>query len=446
MDDCIAAIATSLGTNAISIIRVSGKDSIEIVDKIFSGNLKNKESHTITYGYIKDKDKKIDEVLVSIFKAPKSFTAENVVEINCHGGIATTKKVLELLLLNGCRQAQAGEFTKRAFLNGRIDLTKAEAVQDLINAKSENARKIIMNNLEGKTSSKIKELRQKLRSIISNIEVNIDYPEYLDIEEMTREKIIDNLDYIKENLNSIIENSKNSKVIKDGINVAIIGRPNVGKSSILNKLLKEDKAIVTDVAGTTRDIVEGQAVIDGILLNFIDTAGIRKTDDKVEQIGVTKSLNELSNANLIILVLNNNEPLTEEDKYLLNLTEDKKRIIVVNKNDLENKLQIKEDEKTTNTKSYEVIESLINKIKEMFNLDKIDTDDFNYVSNVAQIAKLEEARQSLIDIETSLKNDMPIDIIEIDIKNIWTILGEILGETYTEELLDNLFKDFCLGK
>ena len=446
MDDCIAAIATSLGTNAISIIRVSGKDSIEIVDKIFSGNLKNKESHTITYGYIKDKDKKIDEVLVSIFKAPKSFTAENVVEINCHGGIATTKKVLELLLLNGCRQAQAGEFTKRAFLNGRIDLTKAEAVQDLINAKSENARKIIMNNLEGKTSSKIKELRQKLRSIISNIEVNIDYPEYLDIEEMTREKIIDNLDYIKENLNSIIENSKNSKVIKDGINVAIIGRPNVGKSSILNKLLKEDKAIVTDVAGTTRDIVEGQAVIDGILLNFIDTAGIRKTDDKVEQIGVTKSLNELSNANLIILVLNNNEPLTEEDKYLLNLTEDKKRIIVVNKNDLENKLQIKENVITTNTNSYEGIESLINKIKEMFNLDKIDTDDFNYVSNVEQIAKLEEARQSLIDIETSLKNDMPIDIIEIDIKNIWTILGEILGETYTEELLDNLFKDFCVGK
>lgn len=446
MDDCIAAIATSLGTNAISIIRVSGKDSIEIVDKIFSGNLKNKESHTITYGYIKDKDKKIDEVLVSIFKAPKSFTAENVVEINCHGGIATTKKVLELLLLNGCRQAQAGEFTKRAFLNGRIDLTKAEAVQDLINAKSENARKIIMNNLEGKTSSKIKELRQKLRNIISNIEVNIDYPEYLDIEEMTREKIIDNLDYIKENLNSIIENSKNSKVIKDGINVAIIGRPNVGKSSILNKLLKEDKAIVTDVAGTTRDIVEGQAVIDGILLNFIDTAGIRKTDDKVEQIGVTRSLNELSNANLIILVLNNNEPLTEEDKYLLNLTEDKKRIIVVNKNDLENKLQIKEDVITTNTNSYEGIESLINKIKEMFNLDKIDTDDFNYVSNVEQIAKLEEARQSLIDIETSLKNDMPIDIIEIDIKNIWTILGEILGETYTEELLDNLFKDFCVGK
>ena len=446
MDDCIAAIATSLGTNAISIIRVSGKDSIEIVDKIFSGNLKNKESHTITYGYIKDKDKKIDEVLVSIFKAPKSFTAENVVEINCHGGIATTKKVLELLLLNGCRQAEAGEFTKRAFLNGRIDLTKAEAVQDLINAKSENARKIIMNNLEGKTSSKIKEIRQKLRNIISNIEVNIDYPEYLDIEEMTREKIIDNLDYIKENLNSIIENSKNSKVIKDGINVAIIGRPNVGKSSILNKLLKEDKAIVTDVAGTTRDIVEGQAVIDGILLNFIDTAGIRKTDDKVEQIGVTKSLNELSNANLIILVLNNNEPLTEEDKYLLNLTEDKKRIIVVNKNDLENKLQIKEDVITTNTNSYEGIESLINKIKEMFNLDKIDTDDFNYVSNVEQIAKLEEARQSLIDIETSLKNDMPIDIIEIDIKNIWTILGEILGETYTEELLDNLFKDFCVGK
>ena len=446
MEDTIAAVATTIGESSINVIRISGKESINVANKIFSKDISNVPSHTVHYGFIVENNEKIDEVFLSVFRTPKSFTTEDVVEISVHGGSASVNKVMELVLSNGARLAEPGEFLKRAFLNGRIDLTKAEAVQDLINAKSENARKIIMNNLEGKTSSKIKELRQKLRNIISNIEVNIDYPEYLDIEEMTREKIIDNLDYIKENLNSIIENSKNSKVIKDGINVAIIGRPNVGKSSILNKLLKEDKAIVTDVAGTTRDIVEGQAVIDGILLNFIDTAGIRKTDDKVEQIGVTKSLNELSNANLIILVLNNNEPLTEEDKYLLNLTEDKKRIIVVNKNDLENKLQIKEDVITTNTNSYEGIESLINKIKEMFNLDKIDTDDFNYVSNVEQIAKLEEARQSLIDIETSLKNDMPIDIIEIDIKNIWTILGEILGETYTEELLDNLFKDFCVGK
>ena len=446
MEDTIAAVATTIGESSINVIRISGKDSINVANKIFSKDISNVPSHTVHYGFIVENNEKIDEVFLSVFRTPKSFTTEDVVEISVHGGSASVNKVMELVLSNGARLAEPGEFLKRAFLNGRIDLTKAEAVQDLINAKSENARKIIMNNLEGKTSSKIKELRQKLRNIISNIEVNIDYPEYLDIEEMTREKIIDNLDYIKENLNLIIENSKNSKVIKDGINVAIIGRPNVGKSSILNKLLKEDKAIVTDVAGTTRDIVEGQAVIDGILLNFIDTAGIRKTDDKVEQIGVTKSLNELSNANLIILVLNNNEPLTEEDKYLLNLTEDKKRIIVVNKNDLENKLQIKEDVITTNTNSYEGIESLINKIKELFNLDKIDTDDFNYVSNVEQIAKLEEARQSLIDIETSLKNDMPIDIIEIDIKNIWTILGEILGETYTEELLDNLFKDFCVGK
>ena len=446
MYDTIAAIATTLSSSAISIIRVSGNDAINIVDKIFSGNLKNKDSHTITYGYIKNNEEIIDEVLVSIFKGPKSFTTEDVIEINCHGGIATTKKILELVVLNGARIAEPGEFTKRAFLNGRIDLTKATAVQDLINVKSENARKIAMANLTGKTNTTIKNLRQKLREIISNIEVNIDYPEYLDIEVMTKEKIEESLDYIKESLEKIIINSKNSKIIKEGINVAIVGRPNVGKSSILNRLLKEEKAIVTDIAGTTRDIVEGSCVIDGIQLNFIDTAGIRETTDVVEKIGVDRSLEAINVANLVILVLNNNEELTKEDLDLLEKTKDKKRIIVVNKNDLDKKLDIEYDVIYTNTLTDEGIDSLIFEIKKLFNLEKIDVDDFTYVSSIEQVKKLEEAKNSLEEIEKGLKNDLPIDMLEIDIKNIWTILGEIIGETYTEELLDNLFKDFCVGK
>jgi len=446
MYDTIAAIATTLSSSAISIIRVSGNDAINIVDKIFSGNLKNKDSHTITYGYIKNNEEIIDEVLVSIFKAPKSFTTEDVVEINCHGGIATTKKILELVVLNGARLAEPGEFTKRAFLNGRIDLTKATAVQDLINVKSENARKIAMANLTGKTNTTIKNLRQKLREIISNIEVNIDYPEYLDIEVMTKEKIEESLEFIKDSLEKIIINSKNSKIIKEGINVAIVGRPNVGKSSILNRLLKEEKAIVTDIAGTTRDIVEGSCVIDGIQLNFIDTAGIRETTDVVEKIGVDRSLETINVANLVILVLNNNEELTKEDLDLLEKTKDKKRIIVVNKNDLDKKLDIDYDVIYTNTLTDEGIDSLIFEIKKLFNLEKIDVDDFTYVSSIEQVKKLEEAKNSLEEIEKGLKNDLPIDMLEIDIKNIWTILGEIIGETYTEELLDNLFKDFCVGK
>ena len=446
MYDTIAAIATTLSSSAISIIRVSGNDAINIVDKIFSGNLKNKDSHTITYGYIKNNEEIIDEVLVSIFKAPKSFTTEDVVEINCHGGIATTKKILELVVLNGARLAEPGEFTKRAFLNGRIDLTKATAVQDLINVKSENARKIAMANLTGKTNTTIKNLRQKLREIISNIEVNIDYPEYLDIEVMTKEKIEESLEFIKDSLEKIIINSKNSKIIKEGINVAIVGRPNVGKSSILNRLLKEEKAIVTDIAGTTRDIVEGSCVIDGIQLNFIDTAGIRETSDIVEKIGVDRSLEAIKDANLVILVLNNNEELTKEDLDLLEKTKDKKRIIVVNKNDLNKKLDIDYDVIYTNTLTDEGIDSLITEIKKLFNLEELDMDDFTYVSSIEQVKKLEEAKNSLEEIEKGLKNDLPIDMLEIDIKNIWTILGEIIGETYTEELLDNLFKDFCVGK
>ena len=450
MKENIAAISTTLGVGAISIIRVSGPSAIKEVNKISKVDLLNKKSHTITYSYIETKNEIIDEVLITIMKAPKTFTKEDVVEINCHGGIATTKKVLELLLDQNIRLAQPGEFTKRAFLNGRIDLTQAEAVMDLINVKSDKARKIAINNLKGATTNKIKKLRQILLDIISNIEVNIDYPEYLDIEEMTINKIKKELKTIEEELNKIIENSKNSKIIKDGINVAIIGRPNVGKSSILNTLAGYEKAIVTDIAGTTRDIVEESIILDGIQLNLIDTAGIRKTDNLVEQIGVERSKEELKKADLILLVLNNNEKLTEEDKKLIKMSSNKKRIITINKNDLKTKIEIKELPEqeiiTTNTISDDGIINLKNKIKKIFNLEELETTDYNYVSNINQLNMIKEAKKNLNSLKENIENNFPIDIIEIDIKNIWEILGKVIGETYTEELLDNLFSKFCVGK
>lgn len=450
MNDTITAISTTPGVGAISIIRVSGKNAIKIVNKIFTNDLTKKESHTINYGYIKDKNEIIDEVLVSIMKAPKTFTKEDVVEINCHGGITTTNKILELLLDNGCRLAEPGEFTKRAFLNGRIDLTKAQAVSDLINVKSENARKIAIRNLQGTTTNKIKELRTKLIDLISNIEVNIDYPEYKDIEVITKKKIAKELVTIKQDINKILENSKNSKIISNGINVAIIGRPNVGKSSILNILLQEEKAIVTDIPGTTRDIVEAKINLEGNILNLIDTAGIRKATDKVEQIGVNKSLKQIEDSDLIILVLNNNEELTNEDKNLLDLTKDKKRIIVVNKNDLQQKLKLPTKYKNeiiyTNTIKETGIDTLKAKIIEMFNLGKIDYNDYNYLSNINSIKTLENVNKNLLSAEKALNNKEEIDMIEIDLKKAWQLLGEIIGETYTEELLDNLFQNFCVGK
>ena len=449
MNDTIAAISTAQGVGAISIIRISGPDAIKIANEVFSQDILNKESHTITYGFIKENEAIIDEVLLTIMKSPKTYTTEDIVEINCHGAVATTKKVLEILLKKGCRLAEKGEFTKRAFLNGRIDLIKAEAVMDLINVKNEKSRQIAIENLKGETTNKIRELRETLRKIISNIEVNIDYPEYLDIEVMTKEKIKTNLGNIKKELDKIIENSKNSRIIKEGIKTVIIGRPNVGKSSLLNKFSGYNKAIVTDIPGTTRDIVEEEINLDGITLNLIDTAGIRETDNLVEQIGVDKSKEQLNTADLIILVLNGNEELTKEDAELISLIKDKTSIIVINKNDLALKLDLKKINHpniiSMNTKD-DSITKLKDKIKNMFMLGKINYNEFNYVSSLEQLHRLEEARKSLDSIENGFKEDMPIDILEIDIKNIWQILGELIGETYTEELLDNLFQDFCVGK
>lgn len=448
MEDTIVAISTSTGVGAISIIRLSGNDALNIASKVFTKNLTKVDSHTIHYGFIKDKNEKIDEVLVSVMKAPKTFTREDIVEINCHGGIATTNKVLEVLLENGARLAEPGEFTKRAFLNGRIDLLEAEATMDLISSKAESARKISLNTLTGETSNLIRDLRSELVKIISNIEVNIDYPEYEDIEVLTNESILPDIKKFKEKLEEIIKKSEDSKVIKEGIKVGIIGRPNVGKSSLLNSLLEEEKAIVTDIPGTTRDIVEGSLIVGGIPLNIIDTAGIRRTEDTVEKIGVEKSLKIIDTSDLVIYILNNNEEITEEEKELLEKTKNKKRIIVVNKIDLETKLDKK---LLDNYIEISVKENIgINKIKEeikrLFNIGEISPNDMTYLSNARSIALLKKSLNNINDAIDEINNNNPIDIVELSLKESWNNLGEVIGETYTDELLDELFSRFCLGK
>ena len=453
MNDTICAIATTKGMGAISIIRVSGEESTMIVNKVFQGkDLTKVNSHTINYGHIKNKEEIIDEVLVSVMRAPKTFTKEDIVEINTHGGIAATNKVLEALLENGCRLAEPGEFTKRAFLNGRIDLLEAEAVMDMIDAKTESQRKMAINQIDGKTSQLINGLRDQLIQVISNINVNIDYPEYDDVEEITNEVLIPRVSKVKEKIKKILKESENGKIIKDGIKTSIIGRPNVGKSSLLNALLQEEKAIVTDIAGTTRDIVEGQISINGILLDIIDTAGIRETEDIIEKIGVEKSIKMIEESDLVLLMLNNNEEITSDIKELIEKIKTKKYLILINKIDLENKLE-KKELTVPMDKIIELsilkdqgIDSLKEKIEELFNLNELELKDPTYLSNARSISILKNCLGKIEEIEESLKNDMPIDMIELDIKNIWEELGKINGTTYEEELLDEMFKRFCLGK
>ena len=451
MEDTIVAISTALGVGAISIIRVSGNEAINIVNNITKLKKLDKVStHTINYDYIIEKNKIIDEVLISVMKAPKTFTKEDIVEINCHGGIATTNKVLELLLTNGCRLAQPGEFTKRAFLNGRIDLVEAEGIMDLINSKTEISRNLAINQVNGSTSQLIKDLRQSIIEILANIEVNIDYPEYEDIEEMTNEMLDKKIVDIENNIKTILNKSENGKIVKEGINVALIGRPNVGKSSLLNCLLEDNKAIVTDIAGTTRDCVEGTINIDGIMVNLIDTAGIRETSDVVESIGVNKSIDLMNNSDLVLLLLNNNEELTLEDMKLLDKIKDKNYLIVINKNDLESKIDITKLDKdkiiNISVLNNNGIDELKNKIKQIFNLDKIETSDLTYLTNARSISLLKQSLNAITDIKVGLNNNLPIDMLEIDLKNVWNLLGSIIGVTYEEELIDQLFSQFCLGK
>ena len=450
MEDTIVAISTALGVGAISIIRLSGKDAIEIVNNCFKGkDLTKVNSHTINYGFIKNNNEIVDEVLVSVMRAPKTFTTEDIVEINCHGGIIPTKQILETMLQHGARLAEPGEFTKRAFLNGRIDLVESEAVMDLIESKSVEAKKMALSQLKGSLSKLIEEFRDSLKQLLSSIEVNIDYPEYYDIEVMTVEKIKEQVSIMKKELQELVKSSENTATIKNGIKTVILGKPNVGKSSILNKLLEQDKAIVTDIAGTTRDIVEGEIYLDGVLLNIIDTAGIRETDDVVERIGVEKSLSMINDADLIIVVLNSNEELSDEDKEILEKTKDKTRIIVLNKNDLDKKLVIPTDLKNvveTNTNDLDGITSLKKKIKELFNLEQIATKDYTYLANSRQISLAKQAYKNLLDAEQAIKDDQPVDMIEIDLKECFDTLGEIIGATYSEEIIDNLFENFCVGK
>ncbi|MEG0277127.1 MAG: tRNA uridine-5-carboxymethylaminomethyl(34) synthesis GTPase MnmE [Coprobacillus sp.] len=442
-DDIIVAIATSRLEAAISIIRLSGKDVIAFVQNIFTGKIINKETHTITYGYIKDEAERIDEVLVNIYRGTKTFTGEEMVEINCHGGIYITQKVLNLCLKKGARLAERGEFSKRAFLNGRIDLSQAEAISDLITAKNDYASELALKGIQGNISHFIEDLREDLIKIITQIEVNIDYPEYDDVEELTADSLLPRSIVLKEKMDHIIDSSKNVHLLKDGISTVIIGKPNVGKSSLLNALLKEDKAIVTDIAGTTRDVVEGTIRLDQLVLNMIDTAGIRETEDIVENIGVKKSKELIHKADLVLLVIDGSHKLTDEDKKLLELSENTNRIIVVNKKDQ----GVIQDIQGISISAKDLdIEPLIQEIKTMFELGKITSGQEDILANARQIQLLEKARQALnISIE-AMKNQIPTDLIVTDLYECWENLKEILGERAKEDLLDELFKRFCIGK
>jgi len=450
-DDTIIAISTAFGEGAISIIRLSGNEAIEIVKKIYKGkDLSIVNSHTINYGHMINPEDHtiIDEVLVSIMKSPRTYTKEDIVEINCHGGIYVTNKILEILLTLGARLAEPGEFTKRAFLNNRLDLAQAESVMDLIHAKTEASLNVAVNGLDGRVSLLIKNLREEVLTIIANIEVNIDYPEYDDVKIVTNEILKPKIIEVISKMNHILDVAKTGKIIRDGIKTVIVGKPNVGKSSLLNKLMREEKAIVTEVAGTTRDLIEGYINIGGITLNLVDTAGLRETKDIVEAIGVERTKKVINEAELILLVLNNNEPLSVDDFTLLQLTEHKKRIIVINKIDLVSKIDkmdLKHYVETSmlNENSVHLIEK---EIKGLFEIGDIKPKDLTYISNSRHIAKLKNARNALNEAMISIEEAMPVDMIEIDVKDAWIYLGEILGEEVGESLINELFSKFCLGK
>ena len=449
-NDTIAAIATSMGRSAVNIIKISGPESISIVSKIFTKDLSKLEPNTIKYGFIKEGNELIDEVLVSLFTSPNSQTGEDIVEINTHGGISVTNKVLELVLSNGARLAEPGEFLKRAFLNGKKDLIEAEAISDLINAKTEEARKMSLKGLSGELSKKIKTLRNKILNIIANIEVNIDYPEYEDAIIYTNELLKTNINEIQSDLEKLVKESEKGTLLNNGINVGIVGKPNVGKSSLLNLLINEDKAIVTDIEGTTRDIVEGNITINGVTLNLIDTAGIRETNNVVEKLGVEKSKDIINKSDLIIALFDISRPFTLEDEAILSSIKAKKSIIILNKTDLPTKIDLN---KFT---SYNVIKTsvkedigkdeLLNMIKELFSLNEIETGDFTYLSNARQISLIKETLKLCLEIKYQNEQNTPVDLIQIDLQNLWEKLGEITGDAYKDELLDEIFSKFCLGK
>jgi len=455
--DTIAAIATPPGEGAISIVRLSGDDAVTLADQVFKGkDLTKVSSHTINYGHFIDPKTReiIDEVMVSVLRAPKTFTREDTVEINCHGGIVPTNKILQVLLTNGARLAEPGEFTKRAFLHGRIDLAQAESVMDLIRAKTDRSMKAALNQLDGELSQLIRNLRQEILDVLAQVEVNIDYPEYDDVEEMTskllREKALD----VCAKIEQLLVTARQGKILREGLATVLVGRPNVGKSSLLNHLLHEDKAIVTDIAGTTRDVIEEYVNVLGVPLKLVDTAGIRETDDRVEKIGVERSRQALDRSDLVILLLNASEPLTTEDIELLQLTQDKKRIIVLNKMDLEPKLDLNElyqyvdkaEVLKTSVLKNEGIRELEEHIATLFYGGIENSQTTVLVTNARHIALLEQAKVALEAVLTGLEQELPVDLVQIDMTRAWELLGEITGDSYQDELLDQLFSQFCLGK
>lgn len=455
--DTIAAISTPIGEGAISIVRLSGSEAVDIITKIFQGkDLKEVESHTIHYGKIIDPETNevAEEVMVTIMRAPKTFTREDVVEINCHGGLVSVNRVLEIALHEGARLAEPGEFTKRAFLNGRIDLSQAEAVMDLIRAKTDKAMNIALKQMDGRLSSLIKKYRQSLLETVAHVEVNIDYPEYDDVEEMSHEMMRKKTREVHAEIEELLSVAKQGKILREGIATAIIGRPNVGKSSLLNALVQENKAIVTDIPGTTRDIIEEYVNVRGIPLRLVDTAGIRETEDIVERIGVERSRQALKEADLILFVLNNNEKLTEEDIRLFEAVSGLEFIVIINKTDLEQKLDMEQvlelvgDKKIVSTSllNEEGINELEAAIADSFFSGDIDSGDLTYVSNVRHIQLLKQAKKALEDAMDSLEMGMPLDIVQIDVTRTWEFLGEIIGDTASDSLIDQLFSQFCLGK
>ncbi|CAC6713160.1 tRNA uridine-5-carboxymethylaminomethyl(34) synthesis GTPase MnmE [Staphylococcus aureus] len=456
--DTITSISTPMGEGAIGIVRLSGPQAVEIADKLYKGKhlLNDVPSHTINYGHIIDPESKevIEEVMVSVLRAPKTFTREDIIEINCHGGILTINRVLELTMTYGARMAEPGEFTKRAFLNGRIDLSQAEAVMDFIRSKTDRASKVAMNQIEGRLSDLIKKQRQSILEILAQVEVNIDYPEYDDVEDATTEFLLEQSKEIKQEINRLLDTGAQGKIMREGLSTVIVGKPNVGKSSMLNNLIQDNKAIVTEVAGTTRDVLEEYVNVRGVPLRLVDTAGIRETEDIVEKIGVERSRKALSQADLILFVLNNNEALTQEDYTLYEVVKNEDVIVIVNKMDLEQNIDINEVKDMigdtpliqTSMLKQEGIDELEIQIRDLFFGGEIQNQDMTYVSNSRHISLLKQARQTIQDAIDAAESGVPMDMVQIDLTRTWEILGEIIGETASDELIDQLFSQFCLGK
>ena len=451
--DTIAAISTPLGEGAIGIVRLSGTDSFAIAQKIFKGKVLSKvASHTLNYGHIVDPDKNeiLDEVMVGAMRSPKTFTREDIIEINTHGGIAVTNEILQLVIREGARLAEPGEFTKRAFLNGRVDLTQAEAVMDIIRAKTDKAMNIAVKQLDGSLSDLINNTRQEILNTLAQVEVNIDYPEYDDVEEATTEIIREKTSEFEALLTNLLKTARRGKILREGISTAIIGRPNVGKSSLLNNLLREEKAIVTDIEGTTRDVIEEYVNINGVPLKLVDTAGIRETEDIVEQIGVERSKKALKEADLVLLVLNASEPLTDQDRQLLEISQDSNRIILLNKVDLPEKIeidQLPEDHIKISVLKNQNIDQIEDRINALFfeNAGLVEQ-DATYLSNARHISLIEKAVESLQAVNEGLALGMPVDLLQVDLTRTWEILGEITGDAAPDELITQLFSQFCLGK